>query len=104
MIQKENNQAQEFVRISELCFVYAKAKWMRTFKAFDLDGFFPGRLIYASMIRDNDENREKLQQLAERCNFLSMVVAPPVLLFILHLIAIIFSCLSSTFIWRSKFS
>ena len=41
MIQKENNQAQEFVRISELCFVYAKAKWMRTFKAFDLDGFFP---------------------------------------------------------------
>ena len=62
MIQKENNQAQEFVRISELCFVYAKAKWMRTFK----DGFFPGRLIYASMIRDNDENREKLQQLADR--------------------------------------
>ena len=62
MIQKENNQAQEFVRISELCFVYAKAKWMRTFKAFDLDG----RLIYASMIRDNDENREKLQQLADR--------------------------------------
>ena len=60
MIQKENNQAQEFVRISELCFVYAKAK------AFDLDGFFPGRLIYASMIRDNDENREKLQQLADR--------------------------------------
>ena len=63
MIQKENNQAQEFVRISELCFV---AKWMRTFKAFDLDGFFPGRLIYASMIRDNDENRKKLQQLADR--------------------------------------
>ena len=64
-IQKEINQTQEFVRISELCFVYAKAKWMRTFKAFDLDGFFPGKLIYASMIRDNDENREKLQQLAD---------------------------------------
>ena len=70
MIQKENNQAQEFVRISELCFVYAKAKWMRTFKAFDLDGFFPGRLIYASMIRDNDENREKLQQLADSYQWL----------------------------------
>jgi len=66
MIQKEINQTQEFVRISELCFVYAKAKWMRTFKAFDLDGFFPVKLIYASMIRDNDENREKLQQLADR--------------------------------------
>ena len=65
MIQKEINQTQEFVRISELCFVYAKAKWMRTFKAFDLDGFFPGRLNYASMIRDKDENREELQQLAD---------------------------------------
>ena len=76
MIQKENNQAQEFVRISELCFVYAKAKWMRTFKAFDLDGFFPGRLIYASMIRDNDENRYVTTTRTER-NFSNWQTVTP---------------------------
>ena len=48
------------------CYVYAKMKWMRTFKAFDLDGFFPGKLIFASLLDDNEENRRKLQELAEQ--------------------------------------
>ncbi len=53
------------VKIGELCFVYAKAKWMKTFKAFDLNGCFPGNLIYTSMLDDSEENRQKLQKLAD---------------------------------------
>lgn len=53
------------MKLAEMAYVYAKMKWMRTFKAFDLTGgCFAGKLIYASMLADSEENRIKLQQLA----------------------------------------
>ena len=58
-------KAQQPSRIGNLCYVYAKTKWMHSFKAFDLDGLFPGNLIYASLIDDSEENRQKLQRLAD---------------------------------------
>ena len=42
---------------------------MRTFKAFDLEGFFPGKLIFASLLLNSEENRRKLQQLAEKNSY-----------------------------------
>lgn len=51
--------------LAEMAYVYAKMKWMRSFKAFDLEGFFAGNLIYASMLTDSEENRLKLQCLAD---------------------------------------
>ena len=66
MKQKECENTQEPLRIADLCFVYAKAKWMKTFKAFDLEGHFAGRMLYASMLEDTDDNRCKLQELADR--------------------------------------
>lgn len=66
MKQKECENTQEPLRIADLCFVYAKAKWMKTFKAFDLEGHFAGRLLYASMLEDTDDHRCKLQELADR--------------------------------------
>ncbi len=48
-------KAQQPSRIGNLCYVYAKTKWMRSFKAFDLDGLFPGKLIYASLLDDSDD-------------------------------------------------
>lgn len=54
------------MKLSELCYVYAKMKWMKTFKAFDLDGFFVARLIYCSMLENSEENQIKLQRLADR--------------------------------------
>ena len=48
------------------CYVYAKMKWMRTFKAFNLDGYFPGNLIFASLLLNSEENRSKLQELAAK--------------------------------------
>lgn len=52
-------------KIADMYYVYAKMKWMRTFKAFDLDGFFPGKLIYASLLENSEENQVKLQHLAD---------------------------------------
>ncbi len=66
MKQYECEMIQEPARIADLCFVYAKAKWMKQFKAFDLEGHFAGRLLYASMIEDNEDNRCKLQKLADQ--------------------------------------
>ena len=65
MEKNENPVNGTSVCLADLCYVYAKSKWMRTFKAFDLDGFFVGNLIYASMIADNSENRQKLQKTAD---------------------------------------
>ena len=53
------------VRLTDLCYVYAKSKWMRTFKAFDLDGFFPGKLIYASLLENSEDNKQRLQHLVD---------------------------------------
>lgn len=52
--------------LSEMFYVYAKMKWMRCFRAFDLDGYFAGNLICCSMLVNSDENRQKLQELADR--------------------------------------
>lgn len=59
-----NSQTQN-TGLAGLCYVYAKNKWMRQFKAFDLDGFFVANLIFCSMIADNEENRRKLQEVAD---------------------------------------
>ena len=66
MTERECENTLNPVRIADLCFVYARAKWMRTFKAFDLEGHFAGRLLYASMLEDNEDNRCKLQELADK--------------------------------------
>lgn len=39
------NEQNQTVNEDTTCYVYAKMKWMRTFKAFDLEGFFPGKLV-----------------------------------------------------------
>lgn len=64
-MNRTENDTQSVTRIAEMCYVYAKMKWMQTFKAFDLEGFFPGNLIYASLLEDSEENRTRLQQLAD---------------------------------------
>lgn len=51
--------------IAGFCYVYAKTKWMRQFKAFDLEGFFAGSLINASVVPDKSDTRDKLQRLAD---------------------------------------
>lgn len=56
--QKRNNS----------CYVYAKMKWMKGFQAFDLEGFFVRRKIYASLVENSEENQRKLQQLANDNN------------------------------------
>lgn len=64
-INNSQPQMEKPATIADMCYVYAKMKWMRTFKAFDLTGgCFAGKLIYASMLDDSEENRIKLQQLA----------------------------------------
>lgn len=46
--------------------IYAKFDGCRTFKAFDIkEGKAVGNLIYASLIEDTQENRQKLQRLAD---------------------------------------
>ena len=53
---------------SNTCYVYAKMKWMKNFQAFDLEGFFVRCKIYASLLENSEENRQKLQQLANDNN------------------------------------
>ncbi len=65
MNRKENNQSEHGSHLAGMCYVYAKMKWMRSFKAFDLEGFFAGNLIHASLLEDNEENRKNLQRLAD---------------------------------------
>ncbi len=54
------------VLLGDSCYVYAKSKYMRSFKAFDLDGFFVGNLISASTLLNDSENQRKLQALADK--------------------------------------
>ena len=63
------NEQNQTVNKDTTCYVYAKMKWMRTFKAFDLNGFFPGKLIFASLLLNSEENRRKLQELAEKNSY-----------------------------------
>lgn len=63
------NEQNQTVNEGTTCYVYAKMKWMRTFKAFDLEGFFPGKLIFASLLLNSEENRRKLQKLAEKNSY-----------------------------------
>ena len=67
-MKKNNNDMQptRTTRLCDLCFVYAKLKWMRSFKAFDVNEcYFVGNLIHATLIEDCEENHRKLQQLAD---------------------------------------
>ena len=70
-IEKHQNKEKNG-RLADMCYVYAKTKWMQTFKAFDLDGFFAGKLIYASMLLNDSENQEKLQRLADENRGMSL--------------------------------
>lgn len=46
--------------------VYAKFDGCKTFKAFDLnEGRTVGNLIYATLLENTEENRKKLQDLAD---------------------------------------
>lgn len=46
--------------------IYAKFDGCKTFRAFDIkEGVTVGNLIYASLIEDTEENRQKLQRLAD---------------------------------------
>lgn len=45
---------------------YAKCNGSKTYKAFDIaNGCFVGNIIYATSIENTDENRKKLQELAD---------------------------------------
>jgi hypothetical protein len=49
-----------------MLFVYARFDGMKHFKAFDVNGGFAvDRLIYATLVDNSDENRIKLQKLAD---------------------------------------
>lgn len=62
----ENMHTTGTTKLSDLCFVYAKLKWMRTFKAFDVNEcYFVRNLIHATLIEDCEENHQKLQNLAD---------------------------------------
>ena len=46
--------------------VYARLDGCKGFKAFDIhEGKFVGNLIYASLIENTEDNRQKLQSLAD---------------------------------------
>jgi len=46
--------------------IYAKFDGCKTFRAFDIkEGITVGNLIYASLIKDTEDNRQKLQRLAD---------------------------------------
>ena len=60
-----NNTQQLQQKIGNSCYVYAKMKWMKDFQAFDLEGFFVRRKIYASLLENSEKNQQKLQQLAK---------------------------------------
>ena len=65
MTKVDNINITQHACIKDLCYVYAKTKYMRHFKAFDLDGHFVGNLIYASLLNNDSETQQKLQQLAD---------------------------------------
>lgn len=47
-------------------YTYAKFDNMKSFKAFDVnEGYCVDRLIYATLIADTEENKTKLQRLAD---------------------------------------
>lgn len=54
--------------------IYAKFDGCKSFRAFDIkEGTTVGNLIYASLIEDTEENRQKLQRLADlnrRCHLI----------------------------------
>ena len=55
--------------------VYAKYNGCKTFKAFDIkEGRPVGNLIYASLMEDNEKTRELLQELANSCRNLNLVL------------------------------
>lgn len=64
-INNSQPQMEKPATIADMCYVYAKMKWMRTFKAFDLNGYFVKKLIFASMLADSSDVCTKLQQLAD---------------------------------------
>ena len=50
----------------KMLYVYAKRDGMKQFKAFDVNGCFTvERLIYATLLENSQENRMKLQELAD---------------------------------------
>jgi len=56
-------------------FTYAKCDGMKTFKAFDInEGYAVGNLIYATLVDDTQENREKLQKLADMNKEIHLVI------------------------------
>ena len=61
-------------RIADLHFVYVKTKDMKRFMPIDLScSTIVKNLIYASMIEDSQQNREKLQRIANDNAHLSAI-------------------------------
>lgn len=59
----KSNVPQTAIEIGELCGLYAKTKWMKSFKAFDIKGYFS---IIPSMVEDNEKTKRLLQQFANK--------------------------------------
>lgn len=56
-------------------YTYVKYDGMNTFKAFDInEGCCVDRLIYATIIEVNDENKIKLQRLADMNKHINLVI------------------------------
>ena len=50
--------------------IYAKFDGCKSFKAFDInEGRQVGNLIYASLVENTEDTRQKLQKLTLYCNF-----------------------------------
>lgn len=58
----ENNNT---AKLADMAYVYAKNKESKNFRGFDLEGWFVGNLIYASLLEDSEENHRTLQELAD---------------------------------------
>ena len=60
------HSGREYLRIADLCFVYARLRGMKSWRAFDVDNKgFAGNIIDCSMVENNEKTQTFLQHTAE---------------------------------------
>lgn len=60
------HSGREYLRITDLCFVYARLRGMKSWRAFDIDNKgFAGNIIGCSMVENNEKTQTFLQHTAE---------------------------------------
>lgn len=59
----------------QTCSLYAKYEGMTTFKAFDINGGrLVGNVIYATMMKDSEDNKKMLKEIAADNKNISLVL------------------------------